>query len=385
LTNHLHDVATLHAELTGQGKAFGHVLGCEHGAGHAFFKEAQFGALGDAVAHGEFDHVVAALECYHVVVNAGPWNLWVVFKVKLFRLEVGLGQGPGSERDTSRRGREGQIGKNVLFLLFGEVPEDDDTVGKDKHLAKLHGVGSDARVLARVAAVRCETVEGCLLVRVHVVAMDKVRLLVAKVALVVVALLVALNLLVEHRLAARALERRTTSHAIAVTAREKRQVVDGVEAVVVELGAGIVLGFDEFGGALHFVGLGGAVGRDARKLVRPPRLGQPLCIALVLWSALGCSSCKHLVCGGSAVLVFVEFALLVVVLIAVCFGQEHKLLAELAGPRWHMRRYQAASELGVERMAAAGGARVVDRAGATRRAAALLRRNVRGVLQDVVD
>jgi hypothetical protein len=387
LADHLDDVCPAHAQLAGEGEPLGDVLGGQHGAVHALFEEAQLGALGDGVAHGELDHVVSALQGDHVVVDARARYLRVVLEVELLRLEVALGERPRGDLDARVVDAEGQVGEDVLFLLLGEVPEDDHAVAEDEHLAEREGVGRHAPGLrVGVAAVTAGGAGGVGqeaggLVRGLVVVAHKIGLLVAKITLVVVAGLVALDLFVEHRLAARRLEGRTAAHAVAVAARQERQVVDAVQAVVVELGAGIVGVLDEGGGALHLVGLRGAVGRDARQLVRPAGFGQALCVALVGRPSLAAAELG--VGRRPRVLSPIELALLVLVVL-VGLGQQHQLLAELAGARRHVRRNQAAGQLGVERMATTGRAAVVGRAGG-RRPATLLRGDVRGILQDVVD
>ena len=312
--------------------------------------------------------MIPALERNHVVVHTRALNFWVVFKMELFSLKVGLGQGSCCDGDAGSNSGKCEVSQNVLLLLLGEVPKDYDAVREDEHLAKGQGVGRNSGILGRVSAI-VHAVPG--LVELVVVAYV-VGLLVAKVAFVVVALLVALDLFVEHRLSTRALERRATAHPVAVAAGQQREMVDGVETVVVQLGAGIVCVLYELGGALHLVGLGGAVGGDARELVRPLGLGQTLCIALVVGTAFGGPSRKVFVCGRAFVFVFVKVALLVV-LLSCCLGQKHEFFAELARSGGHVLGYQATGESGIERMPSAGSARVHHGSAATaRRAASLL-------------
>jgi hypothetical protein len=317
--DHFDHVGAIHAQFARQREALGYVLRRQHSARHALLEKTEFRALCDAVRHCEFDHVVARFEGDHVVVDAGPLDFGVVFEVELLGFKVGLDEGAGGDGDAGRGGGEGQVGEDVFFLLLCEVPEDSDAVGEDEHLAELHGVRGYACVFARVAAVRREVVEGFLFVGVHVVAVDKVGFLVAKVAFMVIALLVALNLFVEDRLSARALQRGTTTHAIAIATREKGQVVHRVETVVVELSPSVVLVLDKLGGALHFVGLGGAVCRDARELVRSPGFWQPLRVTLVLGPTLCGPSCESLVGRGPIVLILLEVALFILLLF-VCLG-----------------------------------------------------------------
>ncbi len=46
----------------------------------------------------------------------------------------------GDEGDACVGFGECEVGKDVLFLAFGEVPEDNDAVGEDEHLGKGEGV-----------------------------------------------------------------------------------------------------------------------------------------------------------------------------------------------------------------------------------------------------
>jgi hypothetical protein len=384
LPDHLHDVGAPHAQFACQREALGHVLRGKHGAAHALFEQAELCALRDGVAHSQLDHVVSALQGDHVVVHAWAWDLGVVLEVELLGLEVGLGERSCGDLDAGVVEAECQVGEDVFLLLLGEVPEDNDAVAEDEHLAKGQGVGRDACAGVGVAAVAVAVRVGeevGRLVRALVVVAHVVRLFVAKVTLLVVAGFVALDLLVEDRLPAGRLEGGAAAHAITVAGRKQWQVVDAVQAVVVELGAGVVRVLDKGSGALHLVGLRSAVGRHARELVGSAGLGQALCIALVCGPNL--AAAKLSVGGRPGLFVLVELAPLVLVDL-VRLGQQDELLAELGRARRHVRGNQAAGELGVERMAAAGRAVVVRRAHA-RRPAALLRGNVGGILQDVVD
>lgn len=387
LADHLDDIGAAHAQLAGEGEALGHVLGGQHGAAHALLEQTQFGALGDGVAHGELDHVVSALQRDHVVVNSWARYLGVVLEVKLLGLKVTFSQWSCGDLDAGVVEAEGQVGEDVFFLLLCEIPEDDDAVAEDEHLAKSEGIrrhtcGLRIRVTAVAAVVGVGVREEVgRFIRGLIVVADVIRLFVAKVALVVVTGLVALDLFIKDCLAAGRLESGTAADSVAVTGGQQREMVDAVQTVVVELGAGIVRVLDKGSGALHLVGLGSAVGRDARQLVGSAGLGQALCVTLVRRPSFAAP--KLCVGGRTSLLVLVELALLVI-LFLVGLGQQDELLAELAGACGHVRGHQAARQLGVERMAAAGRAVVVGGAHA-RRASSLLRGNVRGILQDVVD
>ena len=136
----LDDVLALHAQPAREREPLRHVLGLEHGRAHALLEEGQLGALRDGVAHGQLDHVVAALERDDVVEQARSRDGRVVLEVQLLGLEVLFELGPRRERESGaahpgRRG-EGEVREDVFFLGFGEVPEDDDAVAEDEHFGE---------------------------------------------------------------------------------------------------------------------------------------------------------------------------------------------------------------------------------------------------------
>ena len=121
------------------------MLCVEHGFGHALFEETELGALRDGVADGELDHVVGPGEQRdHVVKNAGTLDVRAVFEVELLRLEVVLVERSGDQAEAVLVLGKGQVGQDVFLLLFGEVPEHDDSVREDKHLAEVLRVGNQA-------------------------------------------------------------------------------------------------------------------------------------------------------------------------------------------------------------------------------------------------
>lgn len=67
------------------------MLGSKHGLRHALLEEAQLRALGNGMADGKLDHVAGPWEERdHIVEDARPLHVRAVFKVELFRFEVGL-------------------------------------------------------------------------------------------------------------------------------------------------------------------------------------------------------------------------------------------------------------------------------------------------------
>lgn len=141
LAQDLDDLRTSHVQLARQGQRLGHVLGTQHGDGHALLEQAQLGALGDGVADGELDHVVGAREeGDHVVEDAGPLDVRAVLEVELLRLEVALVERTGDERHARLVLHKREVRQDVFLLVLGEVPEHHHAVREDEHLGEVLGV-----------------------------------------------------------------------------------------------------------------------------------------------------------------------------------------------------------------------------------------------------
>ena len=229
--------------------------------------------------------------------DAGAFDVGAVFEVELFRLKVVLVQGLRDEGDARLVLGKGQVGEDVFLLVLAEVPEDDDSVREDKHLAKILCVGDQAidgadghlaRILAavggrRVVQRRRDTAHVLQYRRVAgtiAKAVRSVRILVPE-TFVFVSALAPLDLEVKHRLPrAWRLQNGPTPQPVAVNARHQRQVVYGIKTVVVELCLCFVLGPQELGRRLDFVRLGSAVCRQPGHLLSPLHFWQPFCVGL---------------------------------------------------------------------------------------------------------
>ena len=149
--------------------------------------------------------------------------------MKFLRFEIALLLRARYKRHPGLRLREGEVGQNVFLLPFGEVPENCDPVGEHEHLGEVECPRSDRidwriRTLRIIGVVRVLTLV-CVWMRSRMrsvgdftvgvttrviglmrgldfVTADAKLLFIAKVALVIVSLLAALNLFVEYRLSA---------------------------------------------------------------------------------------------------------------------------------------------------------------------------------------
>lgn len=233
LPEDLDDFGARHVQLASEGQALRDVLRAEHRLAHALLEEAQLRALGDGVADRQLNHVVApGQERDHVVVDARALYVSAVLEVELLHLEVGLVQGPREQALAGLVLGEGEVGEDVLLLVLGEIPEDDDAVREDEGLGEGLSVGCYAAhgregAVVRVV-LRCFGV-GTLFLRLLALiparrgflaasgrVLEAVHMLLASVAigaaarvgefvevpLVVIPCFAALNLQVEERLAA---------------------------------------------------------------------------------------------------------------------------------------------------------------------------------------
>lgn len=145
---HLDNLVTAHVKVSRRSHRLGHGQRPLHRLAHALLKRAQLSALRDGVRDAELHHVVGPRKQRdHVVEDARVLDLRAVLEVELLGLVVVGIEGADDERPALLALCKVQVAQDVLFLVLGEVPEDDHAVGEDEHLGEVLGV-------------RCEAVDG---------------------------------------------------------------------------------------------------------------------------------------------------------------------------------------------------------------------------------
>lgn len=91
---------------------------------------------------------------------------------------------------------------------------------------------------------------------------------------------ISFNLLVQQRLPTGIFQHRATPQTIPLMARQKRKMICRVKTIIIKLRPPTMLLLNKSSKRSHLIRLSRTVRRNTRKLLRPPRLRQPLSITL---------------------------------------------------------------------------------------------------------
>ena len=113
-----------------------------------------------------------------------------------------------------------------------------------------------------------------------IVSTNRMLLCLEHIFVMIIAKFIPFNLLVQQRLSTGVFQHRATPQTIPLMARQKRKMIRGVETIIIKLRPPTMLLLNKSSKRPHLIRLSRTVRRNTRKLLRPPRLRQPLGIAL---------------------------------------------------------------------------------------------------------